>query len=501
MEFLSSKIADVQQSPLFYPLLTVSFVLLIHHVVYNVYFHPLAHIPGPIIARISPLWLWYHSYIGDEATVIDNLHEIYGPILLVSPYEVDISDPAAINPIYIAKGGFPKAPCYANFDIDGHKTIFSTTDPEYRSPRAKAVVGLFSTKAIKENEDKLYGCVDRMVSRLESEKKKGKVDILNLCRSLAVDAVSTHLFAQNYNGVSESGGTLSASAFVDTFVAVGRFFYLPNLLFLWLEWGTEKVLGDVNTATSFEVVEKFVEGLVDRAVPSKNGNYPGRLLEVGLSKDEVKVQCKDLIFAGTDSTGMNMATMCRQLVLNPEKYFLPTLLFLYRVNEFRYKRLYTELQTNNSLPESSIQEIQSLTYLSAVIRETLRISMANPTRLPHIVPSSGFNLQNTHIPAGTVVGCSGYSLHFNPKVFPEPHAFKPERWLENVTSEMNTSFFAWGAGNRACIARNLATTELYMAAERLILSRVLEGAKSEGEVEIFEWFNSCVKGEGIELVW
>jgi cytochrome P450 len=166
----------------------------------------------------------------------------------------------------------------------------------------------------------LYGCVERMVERFEGEKRKGRVDVLNLCRSLAVDAVSTHLFAQNYNGVSESGETLSASAFVDTFVAVGRFFYLPNWLFSWLEWGTERFFGDVNTATSFEVVQRFVEGLTEKSVASKDGNYPGRLLELGLDKSEVKVQCKDLIFAGTDSTGMNLATICRQLALNPEKY-------------------------------------------------------------------------------------------------------------------------------------------------------------------------------------
>jgi hypothetical protein len=127
--------------------------------------------------------------------------------------------------------------------------------------------------------------------------------------------------------------------------------------------------------------------------------------------------------------------------------------------------------------------------------------MANPTRLPHIVPPSGLTLNSTPIPPRTIVGCAAYSLHFSPVTFPSPYTFKPERWLENVSPEMNTSFFAWGAGNRACIARNLATTELYMATERLVLSGVLEGAKVVGDVEIYEWFNSSVKGGKIELCW
>lgn len=70
---------------------------------------------------------------------------------------------------------------------------------------------------------------------------------------------------------------------------------------------------------------------------------------------------------------------------------------------------------------------------------------------------------------------------------------------------MSKSFFAFGAGSRACIARNLAMTELYWATERVVEGDVLRGARVPGdgkqEVEIYEWFNSSVKGEKIELIW
>lgn len=239
----------------------------------------------------------------------------------MSPNEIDISDADAINPIYVSKGGFPKAPCYANFDIDGHKTIFSTTDAEYRAPRAKAVVPMFSTKSIRDNETALYGCIDRMINRMQEEARTGRpVNVLNLTRSLAVDAVSTHLFQENYNATSEKGNRLSVSAFVDAFVAVGRFFYLPNTAFVWLEWAIEKFLPDEHTCSSMEVVDRFVDNLVD-ATPEGAQSYPGRLMTLGLERSEVKSQCKDLIFAGTDSTGMNLATICRQLALHLDKYF------------------------------------------------------------------------------------------------------------------------------------------------------------------------------------
>jgi hypothetical protein len=43
-------------------------------------------------------------------------------------------------------------------------------------------------------------------------------------------------------------------------------------------------------------------------------------MAIGLEKSEVKAQCIDLIFAGTHSTAINLATIFRQLVLNPEKF-------------------------------------------------------------------------------------------------------------------------------------------------------------------------------------
>jgi hypothetical protein len=158
-----------------------------------------------------------------------------------------------------------------------------------------------------------------MVARMQSDAATGRpVNVLNLSRSLAIDAVSTHLFQLNYNGMDEKTEKLSVSAFVDAFVAVGRFFYLSNFTFTWLDWAIEKFLPDEHTQSSMLVVDKFVDNLVNQTVRGSQ-NYPGRLLDLGIEKTEIKSQCKDLIFAGTDSTGMNMATICRLLTLNPQR--------------------------------------------------------------------------------------------------------------------------------------------------------------------------------------
>jgi cytochrome P450 len=312
----------------FHPLLSIATLLvvfLLTRSVHRIWFHPLSHVPGPRVASLTSLWLYYHSYVGDEASVIDSLHQIYGSLVRVAPGEVDISDPDAVDAIYVKKGGFRKAECYANFDIDAHKTIFSVEDLNARAKRAKAVVPLFSTKMLRESQGIVRTCVDRLVERVRQEKErteneKGKeayVNLLDATRRLAIDVVSSHLFSRNYDSMSEEG-ELSVSAFVDTFVAVGRFFYLPGWVFQLVEMGLEKCFPDQKVETSMKQVDSFVDNLV-KGTKKGSGSYAARLLDAGITPSEVKAQCKDLVFAGTDSTGMNAACLMRYLILHPKK--------------------------------------------------------------------------------------------------------------------------------------------------------------------------------------
>ena len=110
LELLPDKLSSNPTSAV----LAIVSTLLLSRYLYRLTIHPLAHIPGPLLPRITSLWLHYHAYIGDEASVIHKAHEKFGPFVRVSPHEVDINDADAIQAIYVAKGGFQKAPWYAN---------------------------------------------------------------------------------------------------------------------------------------------------------------------------------------------------------------------------------------------------------------------------------------------------------------------------------------------------------------------------------------------------
>lgn len=60
---------------------------------------------------------------------------------------------------------------------------------------------------------------------------------------------------------------------------------------------------------------------------------------------------------------------------------------------------------------------------------------------------------------------SGWMMHRNPDVFPNPDKFNPDRWLNPDPDMVRTrerSLVAFTRGNRACLGMTLAYCELYV---------------------------------------
>ena len=60
-----------------------------------------------------------------------------------------------------------------------------------------------------------------------------------------------------------------------------------------------------------------------------------------------------------------------------------------------------------------------------------------------------------------------YTTQRNPLIFPDPEAFKPDRWLHE-NAEMTDAFMPFSKGSRACLGINLAWMEL-----RVVLSFIV----------------------------
>lgn len=168
----------------------------------------------------------------------------------------------------------------------------------------------------------------------------------------------------------------------------------------------------------------------------------------------------------------------------------------------RYNRLREEVARADAADPSSSYNLQNLKYLDAVVREGLRMGMSTPTRIPRVVPQGGWSFHGYWFPEGTTVGCQPYTLHFNPSVFPDPFTFKPERWLEGPSQDMQRDWIPFSLGQRGCLARNLAQSELQIALRAIAREDLLGGATALGDgIEIYDWFNSKLVGERLDLIW
>ena len=112
---------------------------------------------------------------------------------------------------------------------------------------------------------------------------------------------------------------------------------------------------------------------------------------------------------------------------------------------------------------ASIQTLEQLPYLSAVINEGLRVSYGSIHRLQRVHPDTALTFKEWTIPPGTPVGMDSLSMHNDPAIFPEPRIFDPSRFLGPEKESRQKHLFNFGRGTRQCVGMNLALAEIHMA--------------------------------------
>ena len=165
-----------------------------------------------------------------------------------------------------------------------------------------------------------------------------------------------------------------------------------------------------------------------------------------MTDQELRDELATLMFAGHETTATALSW---------------ALYWIHHQPEIREKLL-DELQ---SADLSDPMSIVKLPYLSAVCNETLRIYPVAMLTFPRVVQEPTELLGHALEPGIAVVGCI-YLTHHREDLYPEPHLFKPERFLERQYSPYE--FLPFGGGVRRCIGEALAQLEL-----KLVLSTIL----------------------------
>lgn len=157
--------------PIVLPLLAISFsiVYAIGLGIYRIWFSPIAHIPGPLIGRLT---FWYEFYYdvgcrGQYVWRVKELHQQYGPIVRINPEEVHILDPDFYDEIYA--GPSRKRDKWSYF-CNAHgvtQSSFATVKHETHRMRRAALNPFFSKQKVRSLQPRIENVVNNLLARLD----------------------------------------------------------------------------------------------------------------------------------------------------------------------------------------------------------------------------------------------------------------------------------------------------------------------------------------------
>ncbi|KIK58356.1 hypothetical protein GYMLUDRAFT_1006072 [Collybiopsis luxurians FD-317 M1] len=429
---------------------------------YQLFFHPLHKFPGPVLAAVSSWYEVYYNLIkgGEFITELERLHKLHGPVVRIGPNTLHFNDRRAYHDIFsngttlVKDGQF-----YQAIMPHAAESSFCFSDPQQAKNRRSLLAPSFSRQSVMKLEYTIQKKVDQLAALLEKNyctpESSMKLSIAYRC--LATDVITEYCFAISANTLSDPN--FAHPIVLETLNLIKRVWiqtYFPFISHLvaripigFILWLFPRFRTLVDVKARFEQqIDNFISNPEDLAAAEHETIYHHLLQpkdpELRPSRASLVNEAFLLVAAGSDSVG-NACTVGTYFALQDHSI---------------RRRLAEELR--EAWPDKgrplSFTSLEKLPYLTALIKESLRMSIGSIQPLPRVVGDETPEIHGPNIPPGTIVGMSQYFMHMNPEVFNNPYTFNPDRWLVENISEMMLDFVPFSKGPRQC----LAWRELYL---------------------------------------
>ncbi|EIW85664.1 cytochrome P450 [Coniophora puteana RWD-64-598 SS2] len=225
--------------------------------------------------------------------------------------------------------------------------------------------------------------------------------------------------------------------------------------------------GIFNAAESRKINDALVDGLYERLVVADAVQLLDQRtdhLDEASIKQSIKHVCATSFLAGMETTTSALLIFVLAMLQNPEV-------------QRRGQEEIDHVVGKDRLP--TFEDRESMPYLEAVMRETLRWRSVVPTGVPHCLTEDDV-YEGYFFPKGSVViGHTGAISHDESR-YPSPSTFLPERFiLPDGTLNDDTVSYAFGFGRRMCPGRHLATSSVWIAIASILASFRIEHPKDE----------------------
>nr|ANY57949.1 Cytochrome P450 [uncultured bacterium] len=278
------------------------------------------------------------------------------------------------------------------------------------------------------------------------------VDVSLLTHRIGLDAVGRALFSADLSGQAQQllDATSEAAKLV---VRLGRSIlptaaWAPTALNLRLN-ATRRRLDAVSSEL---IAQRRARGGLSHAgshAHSHGDDLLGLLLDSDLTDAEVRHELVTMVIAGHETVAAALAWT----------------LMLLAEHQPAQDRVRAELATHPG-PVPMLGHRDRLPWTRAVIDEALRLF---PPAWALSRRSHRADVVGGHpVPAGTMVILSPWLLHRRSDVWPDPLAFRPERFLDTGSGAGRSGYLPFGQGPRLCIGREFALGEMVLVLSRLL---------------------------------
>ncbi|KAL4871470.1 hypothetical protein BDV12DRAFT_28966 [Aspergillus spectabilis] len=478
-------------------LLIASLAVPLIWVIYARLLHPLAKVPGPFLASISPFVQLYHGLQGDRHLWVHALHEKYGPHVRLAPNFVSINTVEGLHKIYGHGNRFRKADFYNAFPaIKGVYNTHNSIDKIVHGRKRRVLSQAFSDNALKGMEDVMLLHVRQLCSVLGREDPVTRGNTFNLASwfgYLTYDVMGELCFGKSFDMLID-GAKRRMVHLVD------RAAYRHYVCGLWMpldRWNLDQLFIRRLTNDRWNFIMESRQEATQRAKERTAAGKEAKkdffyyLLNAhdpetgkGLATQELWGEANVLMIAGSDTTSTSLAAAVFYLVRSPHAM----------------EKLKSEVRSHFNDVEEIVtgSQLNQLTYLKACIDEALRLAPAVPAPVPREASDDVVTVDGLVLPEGTGCGTPAYSIHRRPDYFHEPYSYIPERWIEgSVCKTVESSwivskeeveaarkaFCPFSIGPRGCIGKSMALMELRLTLARVIYLFDIESADSTGEDE------------------
>ncbi|KAI8960858.1 cytochrome P450 [Daldinia sp. FL1419] len=437
--------------------------------IYNVFFHPLAPIPGPKLYAVSPLPISWSRAQGRIPYTFAELHEKYGPIVRVSPDEVSCAGPTSFKDIYgprFGKGGpltrdSRAAPLLEKFGAVG---MFQAGVQEHARIR-RQLNPAFSEKASREQEPLVMGYIDSMIRKLRDASAKGDpVDVEKYTMWATFDIQGDLVFGEDAFKCIEKEQYHPWIKISMAYFTSGVYTHALNDISSWALWIWQKFFIPKSFADAQEYHLRTTLDLVDKRMAVEKTDHPDYMSFVFneskagevLTKEQMYANAQMLVTAGSETVATASATTLFLLLTHPDAM------------DRAKREIRSTFKSEKDITASSVV---NLPYLLAAIDESMRVWPPVATSFnPRIVPSGGCVADGYFLPEGSIIGIHNHAVGRLETYFKDAKKFAPERWLgdERYANDSRELFQPFSSGPLNCLGLTMGRMETRVILAKLI---------------------------------